>query len=82
MKLDDPRVIKWLWAAGLLVLAVIIGLDWLIHHHAHFPRDGITIDTLPEFFPFFGFASCFLMVLVSKALGIALSRKDTFYDDQ
>lgn len=82
MKLDDPRTIRWIWAAGLLVLAVILGLDLTIHHHAHFPRDGISIDTLPEFFPLFGFAACFLMVVVSKALAIALSRKDTYYDDQ
>ncbi|MBE7491532.1 MAG: hypothetical protein HS108_07240 [Planctomycetes bacterium] len=82
MKLSDPRTIKWIWAGGLLVLAVILGLDFTVHHHAHFPRDGISIDTLPEFFPFYGFLSCFLMVVVAKALATALQRKDTYYDDQ
>ncbi len=81
MKLDDPQAIKWLWAGGLVLLAVVMLVDAFVPHHPHFEGDGVTIDTLPEFFPLYGFLSGFVMVVVAKALGVALSRKDNYYGD-
>lgn len=81
MKLDDPRMVKWLWAAGLVILVAVMVVDAFVPHHPHFERDGVTIDTLPEFFPLYGFLSGFVMVVVAKAIGVALTRKDNFYGD-
>lgn len=82
MKLDDPRTIRLLWIAGLSILAVILLIDLFVNHHAHFPRDGITIDTLPDFFPVYGFLASFALVILAKTMAIVLKRKDTFYDDE
>ncbi|MHC4840236.1 MAG: hypothetical protein ACYTDT_04635 [Planctomycetota bacterium] len=81
MKLDSPRTIRGLWIAGLILLSLLLVLDWTVHHHAHFEKDGITIDTLPNFFPVYGFLACFLLVIFSKTLSINLKRKDSYYDD-
>ena len=81
MKLEHPRTIKLLWAGGLFVLLIIVIIEAFIGHHAHFERDGITIDTVPEFFPIYGFTACLVLVIVSKTLSIALKRKDSYYAD-
>jgi hypothetical protein len=81
MKLDEPKSIRVLWVIGLAILALVMLVDLFVHHHTHFEQDGITIDTMPEFYPLYGFAACFLLVVVSKTLAIALKRKDTFYAD-
>lgn len=80
MSEQGNRTTRNLWLAGVVLLALVMIVDLLVHHHAHFEKDGITIDTLPEFYPLFGFAACLLFVVFSKTLAIALKRKDTFYD--
>ena len=81
MNIESKKSIRLFWAIGLVILAIVLVLDWTVHHHAHFAKDGITIDTLPDFFPLFGFAACFFLVVFSKMLSINLKRKDSYYDD-
>ncbi len=81
MNLEDPRIIRRFWIGGIALLVLVCAADALVHHHAHFEHDGITIDTLPLFFPLFGFLSCVALVAFSKTLAVALKRKDTYYDD-
>lgn len=81
MNIESKKSIRLYWTIGLVILAVLLVVDWTVHHHAHFEKDGITIDTLPDFFPLFGFASCFFLVIFSKTLAINLKRKDSYYDD-
>ncbi|MCB9893973.1 MAG: hypothetical protein H6839_05985 [Planctomycetes bacterium] len=78
---QEKRLARTAWAVGLLVLLVIVLVDLGVHHHAHFEQDGLTFDTLPEFYPIFGFGSAFTLIIVAKTLAIALKRKDTFYAD-
>ncbi|NJK32717.1 MAG: hypothetical protein HC927_10070 [Deltaproteobacteria bacterium] len=71
----------------LPVLAVLVLLDPKLlelfhlrehdpHHDAHF-----VVDAWPEFFSIYGFATCVLMVVVSKKiLGWLLMRPDTYYE--
>ncbi|MCB9934063.1 MAG: hypothetical protein H6840_00080 [Planctomycetes bacterium] len=78
---QEKRLAAIAWIVGLLVLGVIILIDLGVHHHAHFEKDGLTFDTLPEFYPMFGFGAAFVLIIVAKTLAIALKRKDTFYAD-
>ena len=79
-RLEDPKFVRGLIYVGLFILGALLLAEGFYHHHGHFERDGIKIDELPEFFPAFGFLACLVMVLVSKAIGMVLKRKDTFYD--
>lgn len=81
MRLDEPETQRLIRISAIVLLAAFMVLDAFVPHHPHFERDGVTIDTLPEFFPLYGFLSGVAMVVVAKALGIALARKDNFYGD-
>jgi hypothetical protein len=67
--------------ALLAVLAALLLLDLFAPHKAHFEHLGVVIDSKPWFFPLFGFVSTVLLVVVSKAIGIVIARKDDYYDD-
>lgn len=69
------------WVIGGGVLALVALIDFQVEHHAHFARDGLTIDSLPGFSSVFGLAAGLALVLVAKVLAVALKRKDTFYAD-
>ena len=79
-RLEDPKFVRFLIYLGIGVLSALVLAEAFYHHHAHFEKDGIKIDTYPEFFPVFGFLACLVMVVVSKAIGMLLKRKDTYYD--
>lgn len=77
MKLEDPATIRLLWIVSLVVLALLVAADALVHHHEHFGVDGTF-----GFYAWYGFGVCAAMVLVSKfVVGLLLKRKDTYYDD-
>jgi hypothetical protein len=81
VSLEDPKTIRTLWIASLVVLALLVAADVLVmqdeHHHAHFGIDGTF-----GFFAWYGFGVCAAMVIVSKfVVGLVLKRKDTYYDD-
>ncbi len=71
---------KW-WLALALVLMLALVPEFFVHHHAHFPNQGIAVDTSFGFFAWYGFLACTAMVIGAKILGIFLKRKDTYYDD-
>ena len=81
MSNQPTSYVRHAWVTGLIVLLVVALLDLTVHHHAHFERDGIEIDTMPEFFPLYGFGAALALVLVAKTLAIGLKRKDTYYAD-
>lgn len=71
-----PATIRGLWIGAAVVLAVTVALDLVVSHHPHFGVDGSF-----GFGAWYGFAACVALVLVAKALGAALKRPDTFYED-
>ena len=74
--LERPTTIRGLWIGFGVLLVLVLALDLGVEHHAHFGIEGT-----PGFSALYGFLACVLMVLGSKALGLLLKRKDTFYDD-
>lgn len=74
--LDDPRNVKRLWRGFLVVLALTVAAEWLIHLHPHFG-----VDSLFGFNAGFGFIACAAMIVVAKALALLLKRPDSYYDE-
>lgn len=61
-----------------VILALTVLIDFVIsRHHSYFPWDDI-----PGFSAVYGFVSCVLIVVVSKALGhFWLERSEDYYND-
>lgn len=75
--LADERNRGALKKASYVVLALVFGADFLVHrHHATFIWDGI-----PGYGAVYGFVSCVVIIIVSKAIGHAwLMKKEDYYD--
>ncbi|MDA7947683.1 MAG: hypothetical protein MPJ78_09425 [Hyphomicrobiaceae bacterium] len=71
-----PKTIRMLWIVFSIILALLVLSDLVVHHHAHFGIDGTF-----GFYAWYGFLSCVVLVVGSKALGAILKRRDTYYDD-
>lgn len=69
-------MIRRLWAAFLAVLALAVLADFAVQAHPHF-----AIERLFAFNALYGFLACAALILVAKALGLLLKRKDDYYDD-
>ncbi len=67
--------IRRLWIVGLVGLAVLVALDFVVPHTPHFGIDGLF-----GFGAWFGFGACVAMVVFAKALGAILKRPDTYYE--
>ncbi len=70
-----------LWMILAAVLLLVLLPEFFVHHHAHFPERGTSIDASFGFFAWYGFLTCAAMVAGAKILGIFLKRKDTYYDE-
>jgi len=71
-----PATIRHLWRGGLIILALTVLADLLLTPHPRFGIDGSF-----GFYAWYGFLTCAAMVIGAKALGLLLSRKDTYYDE-
>lgn len=76
-RLADEKNRGTLRKASYIVLAMVFGADFFVHrHHATFFWDNI-----PGFGAVYGFVSCVVIILVSKAIGHAvLMKKEDYYD--
>ena len=72
-----PETIRWLWVIFIVVLAVTVAWETLLHRHPHFTVDGIF-----GFNAWYGFVACAAMVVFAKGLGYLIKRPDTYYDEQ
>jgi hypothetical protein len=73
--LDEPRNVRRLWRGFLVVLALTVLAELLVHLHPHF-----AIESVFGFNAWFGFLACAAMIVVAKALALLLKRPDTYYD--
>ena len=71
-----PKTIRGLWIVFAVVLSALVLADFLIHPHAVFG-----VDATFGFYAWYGLLTCMAMVLVAKALGVALKRRDDYYDE-
>jgi short subunit fatty acids transporter len=75
---QNRRLLRWLFICLLVLLIVIDALPMLVDkEHAH-----TAAEKLPGFWSLFGFASCVLIVFVSKWFGrLGILRREDFYHD-
>ena len=69
-----PETIRWIWRVSIAVLVITVLLQLVIKVKGYFGVDGWI-----GFGAAYGFLSCLAMVLVAKALGIALKRDEDYY---
>ena len=70
-----PATIRWLWIGFIAVLTATVLADLFLDHHGKFSVDG----TL-GFSAWYGFVSCFILIIFAKGLGVFLKRRDDYYD--
>ena len=75
--LDDSAHVKLLWRGFLVVLALTVMAELVVHLHPHFE-----IESVFAFAAWFGFIACAAMIAVAKALALLLKRPDTYYGDR
>ncbi|KAA1189503.1 hypothetical protein F0M18_14180 [Pseudohalioglobus sediminis] len=69
-----PATIRKLWIGFIAVLALVVLAEFVVPIKGYF-----SVDDWFGFGAVYGFASCLLMVLVAKALGVLLKRPDDYY---
>jgi hypothetical protein len=74
--LDEPRHVRLLWRGFLVVLALLIVAELVVHLHPAFE-----VESVFGFAAWFGFGACAAMIIAAKALALWLKRPDTYYDD-
>jgi hypothetical protein len=65
-----------IWKIFLAILALSVGAQLLVDLHPHF-----TIERLFGFNALYGFLACVALILIARALGLFLKRKDDYYRD-
>jgi len=75
--LARPESIRLLWKLFAVVLVLTVVAQFVIKVKGYFGVDGWL-----GFAAVFGFASCLLMVLVAKALGLVLKRDEDYYKEE
>ena len=71
------RSIRVLWIVFVAVLAVLAVGDVFVYGHPYFGLDGTF-----AFYAWYGLLTCVVMILLAKAMGVLLNRKDTYYDGE
>lgn len=74
---DDPRNLQRLLRLLFASLIVLLGLDFVVEKHPHFPWEGSF-----GFFAVYGFIACVLLVLIARfVLRPLVMRREDFYDE-
>ncbi len=73
--LYQPGVIRKLWIMLYLICGLTLVPEFFIEREPHFG-----IDAYFGFFALLGFASCIVLIMIAKAGGIVLKRKEDYYD--
>ncbi len=72
---DRPENIKKLWIMLYVVCGLTIVPDIFTHRHAYFG-----FDSFFGFYALVGFASCAVLILFSKLIGLVLKVNEDYYD--
>lgn len=68
--------LRRLWAGFAAVLALTLVAEVFVEAHPHFE-----IERLYAFNAVYGFLACAGLILVARAIGLALKRRDDYYDE-
>lgn len=73
---DNPRNVRLVIRGLLIVCALLVGLDFVLHRHSTHPLEEVF-----AFYAIYGFVSCVLLVLLAKEMRKLLMRDEHYYDD-
>lgn len=65
-----------MWKIFIAVLAATVAAQLFIESHPHF-----AVERLFGWNALYGFLACAALILVARALGLLLKRRDDYYDD-
>ena len=71
-----PRTIRRLWQIFIAILVLTVLAELAVESHPHF-----AVERLFGFYALYGFLSCAVLIVIAKALGLVLKRRDTYYDE-
>ncbi len=74
--LSRPKTIRLLWQGFIVVLLLTVLAELRVAHDAHF-----AVEHWFGFNAAYGFLACAALILIAKAIGLALKRPDSYYDD-
>jgi hypothetical protein len=74
--LTRPATIRKLWVIFGCVLAATVVAEVFVTHEAHFGIDGTF-----AFNAWYVFLACAALIAAAKALGLALKRRDRYYEE-
>jgi hypothetical protein len=72
---DDTRNVDRLLRVFYLLCVLLVVLDLMIHRHAYHPW-----ERLFGFHAWYGFVSCWMLVVIAKQMRKVLMRGDDYYD--
>ena len=73
--LDRPGAIRKLWIILFIICALTVVPDFFLEREPHF-----SVDHYFGFYALLGFIACAVSILVAKAVGFILKRKENYYD--
>ena len=65
-----------IWKIFIAVLALTVAAQLIVESHPHFAP-----ERLFGWNALYGFLACAVLILVANALGVALKRREDYYDD-
>ena len=68
--------LRRLWAGFVAVLSLTLVAEAFVEAHPHFE-----IERLYAFNAVYGFLACAGLILVARAIGLVLKRRDDYYDE-
>lgn len=73
---DKPENIKKLKIIFYIALAITVISDFfVVRKYVHFPWDHV-----PGFYALFGFVACVFIIILAKAIGLIIVKKEGYYD--
>lgn len=72
---DNEKNVSNFLKVFYLSLFGLLGADFFIHKHDH-----VEIGNAPEFYAFYGFISCVMLIFIAKVLRVLIKRDETYYD--
>lgn len=72
---DDPRHVKLVVRALLVVCLLLFGLDAVLHRHVSHPWEAMF-----GFYAIYGFVACVLLVLLAKEMRKLVMRREDYYE--
>jgi len=71
-----PASIRALWRGFIAILLLVLLAALPFGQDAHF-----AFERLFGFYALFGFVACAALIVLAKAIGVVLKRRDTYYDE-